>query len=317
MKNILLIGGSGFLGSALANRLTRLACPDARCAEGQRRPGADFFLTVPTRHRERAKALIVLPTVDVIQADVHDPATLVRLMAGQDAVINLVGILHDGEGEPYGPGFARAHVDLPRKIAAAAKVAGVRRMLHVSALKAAADAPSGYLRSKAAGEAALQEAGLELTIFRPSVMFGAGDSFLTLFARLARIMPFFPLACASARFQPVWVGDVAATLAESLLRPDCSGRTFELCGPRCYTLAELVRYAATTAGHPRRVLPLPASLGWWQARILELLPNPPMTRDNLRSMRIASVCAADCTLPFGRRPTPLEAIAPSYLAPGR
>lgn len=305
MKNILLIGGSGFLGRTLINELAR------------RVSSAGFSLTLPTRHRERTKALIVLPTVDVIQADVHDPATLVRLMAGQDAVINLVGILHDGEGEPYGAGFARVHVELPRKIAAAAKAAGVRRVLHVSALKAAADAPSGYLRSKAAGEAVLKKAGLELTIFRPSVMFGAGDSFLTLFARLARIAPLFLLASATARFQPVWVGDVAATLAESLLRPESSGQTFELCGPRQYTLAELVRYAAATAGHPRRIVTLPTMLGWWQARVLELLPNPPMTRDNLRSMRIASICAADCALPFGRRATPLEAIAPLYLASGR
>ncbi|MDO8346811.1 MAG: complex I NDUFA9 subunit family protein [Rugosibacter sp.] len=313
MKKILLIGGSGFLGRALVNELAR------RCPPAQRVPGHSdgFFLTVPTRHRERAKALIVLPTVDLVQADVHDPATLARLMAGQDAVVNLVGILHDGEGEPYGPGFARAHVELPRKIAVAAKAAGVRRVLHVSALKAAADMPSGYLRSKAAGEAVLQEGGFGLTIFRPSVMFGAGDSFLTLFARLARITPFFPLACASARFQPVWVGDVAATLAQSLLRPESSGQSFDLCGPRQYTLAELVRYAAATAGHPRRIVSLPDTLGGWQARALEWLPKPPMTRDNLRSMRIASVCAEDCALPFGRRATPLEAVAPLYLAPAR
>jgi len=314
MRHILLIGGSGFLGSTLINELARR---DADTPPWKRSWRDGFSLTVPTRHRERTKALIVLPTVDVVQADVHDPATLARLMAGQDAVINLVGILHDGVGEPYGAGFARAHVELPRKIAAAAKAAGVRRVLHVSALNAAADMPSGYLRSKAAGEAVLQEAGLELTVFRPSVMFGAGDSFLTLFARLARIAPFFPLACASARFQPVWVGDVAAVMADALLRPESCGRSFDLCGPQQYTLAELVRYAAATAGHPRRILPLPAMLGWWQARALELLPNPPMTRDNLRSMRIASVCTADCALPFGRRATPLEAIAPLYLAPGR
>lgn len=305
MKNILLIGGSGFLGRALVNELARHVA------------SAGFFLTLPTRHRERAKTLIVLPAVDVIQADVHDPAALARLMAEQDAVINLVGILHDGEGEPYGAGFARAHVELPRKIAAAAKAAGVRRVLHVSALKAAADRPSGYLRSKAAGEAVLREAGLDLTIFRPAVMFGAGDAFLTLVARLARIAPFFPLACATARFQPVWVGDVAATMMESLLRPESSGQTFDLCGPRQYTLAELVRYAAASAGHPRRIVPLPDALAWWQAWAMEWLPKPPLTRDNLRSMRIASVCTADCSLPFGRQAMPLETIAPLYLTPAR
>jgi uncharacterized protein YbjT (DUF2867 family) len=180
VKNILVIGGTGFLGSAVVRELAR------------RTASADSCFTLPTRRRERAKHLIVLPTVRVVDADVHDPATLARLMEGQDAVINLVGILKGGEGQPYGKGFARAHVELPSKIAAAAKAAGVSRVLHVSALKAAADAPSGYLRSKAAGEAALREAGLDLTIFRPSVIFGRGDSFLTLFAKLAKIAPLFP-----------------------------------------------------------------------------------------------------------------------------
>jgi len=235
-------------------------------------------------------------------------------MVGQDAVVNLIGILHDGEGEPYGPGFARVHVDLPRKIAVAAKAAGVDRVLHVSALKAAADAPSDYLRSKAAGEATLREAGLEPTIFQPTVIFGAGDAFLNLFARLARIAPFFPLASPQARFQPVWVGDVAASLADSLWHPESRSQTYALCGPRQYTLAELVAYAAAVSGRPRPIVSLPAAAAWWQARLLEFLPNPPLTRDNLRSMQVASVCGEHACLPFGRVATPLEAIAPDYLA---
>ncbi|MFA4970943.1 MAG: complex I NDUFA9 subunit family protein, partial [Sulfuritalea sp.] len=301
VKNLLIIGGTGFLGTAIVGELAR------------RVASADFCLTLPTRRRDRARHLLVLPTATVVEADVHDPATLARLMAGQDIVISLVGILKGGEGEPYGQGFARAHVELPQKIAAAAKAAGVRRVLHVSALKAAADAPSGYLRSKAAGEAVLRDAGLDLTLFRPSVIFGPGDSFLTLFARLAKIAPFFPLAGAEARFQPVWVGDVAAAVADSLLRAESIGAAYDLCGPTQYSLRELVSYAAEVSGHPRAVVGLPDAIAWLQAWAMEFIPNGPMTRDNIRSMRVASVCDSGCALPFGRIATPLELVAPTYL----
>lgn len=301
MKNILLIGGTGFLGAAIVRELAR------------RPASADFCFTLPTRRRERAKHLLVLPTARVVDADVHDPATLARLMAGQDAVISLVGILKGGEGDPYGKGFARAHVELPQKIVTAAKAAGVRRVLHVSALKAAADAPSGYLRSKAAGEAVLLKAGLDLTLFRPSVIFGPGDAFLTLFARMAKIAPLFPLAGAEARFQPVWVEDVAAAVADSLLHPESIGAAFDLCGPKQYRLRELVSYAASVSGHPRPVIGLPETIGWLQAWAMEFIPNGPMTRDNIRSMRVASVCDGGCALPFGRIATALEVIAPTYL----
>ena len=301
MKGILIIGGTGFLGTAIVRELAR-------------RPAtAETCFTLPTRRRERAKHLLVLPTAQVVEADVHDPATMARLMAGQDAVISLVGILKGGEGEPYGKGFNSAHVELPRKIAEVAKDAGVRRVLHVSALKAAADAPSGYLRSKAAGEAALRDAGLDLTLFRPSVIFGPGDSFLTLFARLARVAPVFPLAGAAVRFQPVWVEDVAGAVVDSLARSESIGAAYDLCGPKQYSLRELVAYAAEVSGHPRAVIGLPEAIAWLQAWAMEFIPNGPMTRDNIRSMRVASVCDSGCTLPFGRIATPLETVAPTYL----
>jgi NADH dehydrogenase len=290
VKRVLLIGGTGFLGSALARRLV----------------GADFRVTLPTRRPERARHLAVLPTAEIVAADVHDEATLVRLMTGQDAVVNLVGILRGD--------FRRAHAELPGKIARAATTAGVPRLLHVSALAAASDAPSAYLRSKAAGEAALKAAFPAVTIFQPSVIFGRGDSFLTLFARLLRFAPFVPLACADARFQPVWVEDVVSAIVASLDHPESRGGTYPLCGPRAYALRELVGYAGRLAGHPRPIFGLPFAFSILQAFFMEFLPNAPMTRDNVWSMQVPNVCPEGCTLPFGLKPAPLEAIAPGYLA---
>jgi len=290
MKNILLIGATGFLGSALACRLA----------------SADFCLTLPTRRPERARHLAVLPTARLVAADVHDEATLTRLMAGQDAVVNLVGILKGN--------FQRVHVELPGKVGRAAAVAGVPRLLHVSALAATDDAPSQYLKSKAAGEAALRTAYPAATIFRPSVIFGRGDSFLTLFARLLKLAPVVPLACADARFQPVWVEDVVSALVAALERPDSRGQIYPLCGPREYALRELVAYAGELSGHPRTIVGLPFPLAMLQAFFMELLPNGPLTRDNVRSMEAPNVCPAGCTLPFGLEATPLEAVAPAYLS---
>lgn len=290
MRKVLLIGGTGFIGGALAHRLA----------------GADIFVTLPTRRPERVRHLAVLPTAQIVAADVHDEATLARLMRDQDAAVNLVGIL---KGD-----FQRAHAELPGKIARAARTAGVPRLLHVSALAAAADAPSAYLRSKAAGEAALKAIFPEATIFRPSVVFGRGDSFLTLFARLQKLAPVVPLASPDARFQPVWVEDVVSAIAAALDRTGSAGQTYSLCGPRVYALRELVAYAGRVGGHPRPILGLPHALSMLQALLMEFLPKGPLTRDNVRSMQVPSVCPAGCTLPFGLGPTPLEAVAPGYLA---
>jgi len=286
----LILGGAGFLGRHLAAELARRAVE----------------VTVPSRRRERAKHLIVLPTVDVVEADVNAPGVLERLAKGRDAVINLVGILHGN--------FERAHVELPRAIVAACRAGGVARLLHVSALGAAPDAPSEYLRSKARGEeVVLGAAGLEATVFRPSVVFGPEDRFLNTFASLARYLPVLALACPHARFQPVYVGDVARAMAEALEKPEARGKRYELCGPREYTLKALVEYACAATGRHRLVLGLSPSLSYLQARLLEWSPGPLMTRDNYYSMQVPNVCAQDCALPFGLAPTALEAVAPAYL----
>ena len=299
MNNFLVLGGSGFVGSALCERLVR-------------RSGGSGRISVPSRRSARVKHLLTLPTVEVVQADLHDDVQLARLVAGRDAVVNLVAILHGSEAE-----FERAHVALPRRLAQACLAAGVRRVVHVSALAADAQAPSMYLRSKAAGEAALRQSGLELTILRPSVIFGAGDAFLNLFARLQAVLPVMPLACASARFQPVWLDDVAEAIVRALADSTTAGETLECAGPRVYTLAELVRLAGRWSGHERPVLALPPALGHLQATIMEWLPGETlMSRDNLRSMQVANIASgrAPGLARLGIDATTLEAIGPGMLA---
>lgn len=299
MNKILVIGGSGFVGTHLANQLVE----------------RNISVVVPTRRRERTKQLILLPAVDMIQADVFDEATLVRLMDGVDAVVNLVGVLHSDPALPYGPAFKRAHVDLPQIIVSACKKAGVRRLVHMSALNAAATAPSEYLRSKAAGEAIVLAAQgeLDVTVFRPSVIFGRGDAFLNMFARLLKSFPVMPLGGASARFQPVWVEDVARAFIASLEDESTFGRAYDLAGPRVYSLRQIVEYVGQLTGHRRPVIGLSDGWAYLQAGLMTLLPKPPLSPDNLRSMEIDSVLAGDSVTPAGWAPEYLEAVAPTYL----
>ncbi len=302
MDNILILGGSGFVGSVLCEKLVR------------RHGGGGLRITVPTRRRTNAQHLQILPTIEVVQADVHDDAALARLVAGRDAVVNLVAILHGSESD-----FKRVHVDLARRVAQACAAAGVARLVHVSALGATTGAPSRYLRSKAAGETALREAAAQAAVVRPSVMFGAGDRFMNLFAWLQAASPIMPLACADARFQPVWVNDVAAAIVRLLADPATAGQTFEFAGPRIFTLAELVRMAGRWSGHERRIVRLPLSIGMLQALTLEWLPGEPMlSRDNLRSMQVPNVASGQ--LPglsmLGITASDIEAVMPALLARG-
>lgn len=295
IKNVCVIGGSGFVGSHIVHLLS---------ARG-------IGVRVPTRNRERHKSLIVLPTVDVVQADVQDPATLQRLLAGTDAVINLVGILHETGG---GNNFQRVHTELPRRVVDAAKATGVRRLLHMSALHASVSGPSLYLRSKGEAEKLVRESGLDWTMFRPSVIFGLGDSFLNLFAGLVRKLPVLMLAKPMARFQPVFVEDVARAFVTSLTSAETIGQSYDLCGPKVYTLREIIEYVARLTGRRPAIIGLGDGLSYLQATMMELLPVKLMTRDNLDSMKIDSVCGCDFPAVFGFEPTAMEAVVPSYLS---
>jgi uncharacterized protein YbjT (DUF2867 family) len=254
----------------------------------------------------------------VVEADVNDDATLDDLTIGRDAVINLVGILQGSRSTPYGKAFAQAHVELPRRIVAACARRGVGRLLHMSALGADSNGPSMYQRSKGDGEAIVRASALDWTIFRPSVVFGPEDRFLNLFAKLARVFPVLPIGNANARFQPIWVGDVADAFANALDRRATFGKTYELAGPRIYTLRELVEFAARAQGTPRPVIALPAGMARLQATMMELAPGEPLlSRDNLDSMKVDNVASTQPYLPaaeLGLELTPLEAEAPNYLA---
>jgi NADH dehydrogenase len=294
-ERVLVTGGTGFVGRHVVASLS----------------AAGHDVVVLTRQRERARHLLLLPTVRVVEADPYDGATLARWAREATAAVNLVGTLH-ARGQNS---FSRVHVELPRMLATACRNAGVARILHVSALGASDDAASAYLRSKAQGEAVVAESGLAWTIFRPSVIFGPGDAFLNLFATLARAFPVIPLAAAPARVHPVYVRDVATWLARALVDPETAGTRYGLCGPRVYTLAELVRFVAETAGSPRPVVALGPALSQLQARVMECLPGPLLTRDNLASMQHDNVCDEPFPEVFGIAPVALEAVASEYLSP--
>jgi uncharacterized protein YbjT (DUF2867 family) len=270
---------------------------------------------VLTRRQASARHLQMLPMVDLLEAPSLDRAALAPLLTGHDAVVNLVAILHGDEAS-----FDKVHVGLPRELVAACLISGVRRIVHISALGAATDSASIYQRSKARGEAVLRESGLDVTLLRPSVMFGTEDKFLNTFARLQQFFPVIPLAASQARFQPVWVEDVATAVLRCLLRPGTRGTTFEACGPEVFTLRQLVelagRYAGVNHGLGRPVIGLPDALGQLQARLMELAPGEPMmSRDNLAAMKTDNVASG--SLPgldaLDITPSALGAIAPSYL----
>lgn len=295
--SIVVLGGTGFVGTRLCTHLIR----------------AGHSVRVLTRNRERAKHLIVLPGLELVDANVHEPAVLGNQFRGRDVAINLVGILNEkGRG---GAGFAHAHTELARKVVAAARSAGVARLLQMSGLRADENAPSHYLRSKGAAERIVREESghVDWTIFQPSVIFGPGDGFLNRFASLLRAFPFMPLARADARFAPVYVGDVVRAFVRSLDDRHTHGATLQLCGPETFTLREIVEYVGTVIGARRRVFALPDSVGLLQATLLDFVPGKPLSIDNFRSLGVDSVCSENGLARLGIPATSLRAIAPTYL----
>jgi NADH dehydrogenase len=296
IHRVCVLGGTGFVGRSVVEQLAERG----------------LWVRVLTRNREKARGLLVLPTGELVDAEIGDDTALARNFEGMDAVVNLVGILNETRVQK----FEKVHVALPRRVANACRAAGVPRLVHMSALGASAQGPSAYLRSRGLGEAAVREAAgdVAVTIFRPSVVFGAGDAFLNLFATLVQLFPVIPLAGAKSRFQPVWVEDVARAVAVALADPRTFGLTLELGGPKTYTLEQLVTLVIALKGRSRMIVPLPHWAAVLQAAVFEHLPGKLVTRDNLRSMSVDNVCVGPFPEVLGFQPTAPEAIIPEYLA---
>lgn len=295
---IVLFGATGFVGRHLLGRLARDGHP----------------LTVVTRNRARHRELAVIPGVRMVQCDPHDATRIMAVVEGHDVVVNLVGILNErGFG---GRGFRQVHVELPRNLVEACKRHGIRRMLHMSALNADRG-QSHYLKSKGEAEDLIRLARhVDVTIFRPSVIFGPDDSFLNRFAALLRISPVLPLARPRARFAPVHVGDVAEAFAQALTRRETIGQTLELCGPETWSLIEIVRWIRGQLRLRRMIIGLPDWAGWLQGRVLDFVPGKPFSSDNFKSLKLDSVCNRNDFETLGLRPRSMSRLAPTWLGGG-
>jgi NADH dehydrogenase len=299
--SVCVLGGSGFVGTHLCAALAR---------DGWR-------ITVPTRDPARARHLAPIPSLKLVPADIHEPRALAGLLAGQQAAVNLVGILN--ERGRSGSGFERVHVELVRKLVEACRRQRVERLVHVSALNADADhGASLYLRSKGRGERVVREEcgdDLAWTILQPSVIFGPRDDFVNRFARLLRAIPLaLPLARPGARFAPVWVGDVVAVIQRALADERIARESYELCGPEQLTLREIVCRVRDRLGLARAVVGIPDLAARLQAAICDFVPGKPFSTDNFRSLLVDSVCRVNGLARLGIRPQPMDAILPGYLA---
>ena len=295
IKNITILGGTGFVGSCLVTKLDQ----------------AGYQVKVLSRRRESAKHLILLPNVQVVNCDIADNYALKDALKGSDAVINLVGILHETGKDS----FEKMHHQLPRRVAQMCDEMGITRLLHMSALQASKNAPSAYLKSKAAGEAAVNEFSekLNITVFKPSVIFGRGDRFINMFAHLVRFLPVIALAKPNAKFQPIWVEDVAQCFVNALENTATYGNSYELGGPEIYTLKALVQKVMGILGKHRPIIGLNDRLSMLQGFLLELMPIKLMTRDNIRSMQVDNIATLPIADELNVVPTSLDVVVPEYL----
>ncbi len=295
-KKVAILGGSGFVGRHLVAALA----------------GQGISTRVLTRRRNRNRHLLVIPNCELVEANPFEPNDLQRHLSGCDAIVNLVGILNQNRSAR----FADVHARLPANIAAAARSLSVGRIVHISALGVAKDAPSEYLRSKFEGEEAVHAAGdaIEVTSIRPSVIFGPGDSFFNRFANLLALSPLvFPLACADARFAPVWVGDVIEAILRILDDDTTGGEKYELCGPQVRSLYELVEFTAAITGRKRRIVDIGHRLSRLQGIVMQNLPGKLFTLDNYLSTTVPSVCKDAGFEALGIHPRSIESIVPGYL----
>lgn len=292
-ERIVILGGSGFVGTHLSARLLH--------------EGHEVVVLTRKHHLSNPPS-----NIEAKKCDVHNTDMLTQALSGYTVVINLVGILN--ERGHSGRGFHQVHVDLGQKVVAACKANGIERLLHMSALNANANSGSSfYLRSKGEAEDAVHASGLRVTSFRPSVIFGEGDSFFNRFAQLMVIPGPFPLACADARFAPIWVEDVAACFATAIGKEETIGQRYDLCGPKEYSLLELVQYTANVSGRRKWLLPLGDTVSALQACVLEWFPGKPFSRDNFNSMKSPSICQGSFPAVFNVMPSTIESVVPNYL----
>ncbi|MCK4707129.1 MAG: complex I NDUFA9 subunit family protein [Gammaproteobacteria bacterium] len=314
ISKVCILGGTGFVGSTLVSKLAAMG----------------IKTRLISRHPERHRDLLVLPNVEIVEADVTDDNRLSYYLHDVDAVINLVGILNDNTHD--GAGFRKVHIELPKSIVQACQKNNIKRLLHMSALHAdAGTAPSHYLRTKGEGENHLHiysDKGIQITTFRPSVIFGPGDDFFNRFAKLLKVTPLIcPVPRANSRFAPVYVGDVADSVIEHLFSPNSNGLRIDLCGPHTYSMMEIMKYTASVLGIKRKFIALPDRMSRFMAHVSDLANSIPLITpamnmlipgfkearfsiDNYRSLMVDSVCDD-----AEKQKTAIEDIVPQYLGP--